>query len=318
MSLKKYFKFVDIKTSILSLYAYALGAAFVFYYLGNWNWQNALVFFFAEMIQDNMVTGINNVMDYRHAKTEQTRKQNVMEKENISMTSAISVIVILMIISAAAGIWLCFRTNWFLLFIGAILFLIVCCYTAGPFPIDKTPMGEVFCGIAQGMGVPFLFAYVNNNWDKLITLNFKQIANGSFTFSIQGSLTAMIAIILVCYPSIMYNSGVMLANNISDMENDKLDHRYTLPIVFGKKKAFNLYRFMGYTPYIAIVVAVILRMSPILSLLTLITIPKVRKNVEGFIANPGKGTTFPSSLANYRMVIGMQAITMFVGKLLNF
>ena len=84
MSLKKYFKFVDIKTSILSLYAYALGAAFIFYYLGNWNWQNALVFFFAEMIQDNMVTGINNVMDYRHAKTEQTRKQNVMEKENIS------------------------------------------------------------------------------------------------------------------------------------------------------------------------------------------------------------------------------------------
>ena len=110
----------------------------------------------------------------------------------------------------------------------------------------------------------------------------------------------------------------MLANNISDMENDKLDHRYTLPIVFGKKKAFNLYRFMGYTPFIAIVLAVILRMAPILLLLTLITIPKVRKNVEGFIANPGKGTTFLSSLANYRMVIGMQAITMFVGKLLNF
>ena len=177
MSLKKYFKFVDIKTSILSLYAYALGAAFIFYYLGNWNWQNALVFFFAEMIQDNMVTGINNVMDYRHAKTEQTRKQNVMEKENISMTSAISVIVIMMIISAAAGIWLCFRTNWFLFFAGGALFLIVCCYTAGPFPIDKTPMGEIFCGISQGMGMPFLFAYVNNNWNKLISLNFKTFWN---------------------------------------------------------------------------------------------------------------------------------------------
>ena len=77
MSLKKYFKFVDIKTSILSLYAYALGAAFIFYYLGNWNWQNALVFFFAEMIQDNMVTGINNVMDYRHAETVQAHCRTV-------------------------------------------------------------------------------------------------------------------------------------------------------------------------------------------------------------------------------------------------
>lgn len=65
MSLKKHFKFVDIKTSILSLDAYALGAAFIFYYLG----AKCLGFLFAEMIQDNMVTGINNVMDYRHAKT---------------------------------------------------------------------------------------------------------------------------------------------------------------------------------------------------------------------------------------------------------
>lgn len=317
MSLQKYFKFVDIKTSILSLYAYALGAGFIFYYLGNWNWQNALVFFLAEMIQDNMVTGINNVMDYRHAKTEQTRKQNVMEKEHISMASAISVIVILMCISVVAGVWLCFRTNWFLFFAGGALFLIVCCYTAGPFPIDKTPVGELICGVAQGMGVPFLFAYVNGNWQTLITLNFKQVSNG-ITFSIRGSLMDLIAIILVCYPSMMYNSGVMLANNISDMENDKLDYRYTLPIVFGKKKAFRLYRFMGYTPFIAIVVAVILRMAPIMSLLTLIIIPKVRKNIEDFIAKPGKGTTFPTSLANYRMVIGMQAITMVIGKLINF
>lgn len=318
MSLKKYFKFVDIKTSILSLYAYALSASFIFFYLGHWNWINALVFFIAEMIQDNMVTAINNVMDYRHAKTEKTRNQNVMAKENISMRKAISVIIILMAISITAGIWLCFRTNWILFFAGGALFVIVCCYTAGPFPIDKTPIGEVVCGIAQGLGVPFLFAYVNDNWQKLITLDFKQVSNGSFVFSIQGSLTAMIAIILVCYPSMMYNSGVMLANNMADEENDKLDHRYTLPIVFGRKKAIFLYRFLGYTPYIAIIIAVILRMMPILTLLTLLTFPKVKNNVEVFIANPGKGTTFPTSLANYRIVIGTQAITIFIGSLLHF
>ncbi|MBP2057752.1 1,4-dihydroxy-2-naphthoate octaprenyltransferase [Lactobacillus colini] len=317
MTIKKYFKFVDIKTSILSLYAYALSAAFIFYYLGNWNWLNAIVFFIAELIQDNMVTGINNVMDYRNAKTEKTRSQNVMAREKISMTSAVAVIIILLTISVIAGIWLCFRTNWFLLVAGMVLFGIVCCYTAGPFPIDKMPIGEFFCGIAQGMGVPFLFAYVNDNYERLITLNFTNIGN-DFTFNVHGSLLALIAIILVCYPSMMLNSGVMLANNMSDIENDKLDHRYTLPIVFGTKKAANLYRFYGYSPYLAIILAVILKMSPIFSLLTLLTFPKVRKNVETFLANPGKGTTFPTSLANYRLVVGIQALTMFIGALLHF
>lgn len=136
MSLKKYFRFVDIKTSILSLYAYTLSAAFIFYYLGHWNWLNALIFFLAEMIQDNMVTGINNLMDYRHAKTKATREQNVLAREHIPQSQALTVIVVLLCISVIAGIWLCFRTNWLLLFAGMLLFGTVCCYTAGPFPID--------------------------------------------------------------------------------------------------------------------------------------------------------------------------------------
>lgn len=185
------------------------------------------------------------------------------------------------------------------------------------FLLIRMPIGEFVCGITQGMGGPFLFAYVNDNYNQLMTLNFKQVTNG-IDFSIHGSLTALIAIFLVCYPSIMYNSGVMLANNMSDVKNDKLDHRYTLPIVFGEKTANWLYRFYGYTPFLAIILAVALKMAPILSLLSLATLPIVKRNVEAFIAKPGKGTTFPTSLANYRLVIGMQAITIFAGALLHF
>lgn len=35
MSFKKYCKFVEIQTSALSLYAYALGAGFIFFYFNH-------------------------------------------------------------------------------------------------------------------------------------------------------------------------------------------------------------------------------------------------------------------------------------------
>lgn len=318
MSIKKYFKFVEIQTSALSLYAYALGAAFIFYYFNHWNLLNSIVFFVAEMIMDNMITAINNTMDYILAKDESSKQNSVIIKENISLKLAFTYIVGLLIISAILGVWLCFRTNWVLFFAGGLLFLIVISYTSGPFPISRMPIGEFVCGIAQGMGVPFLFAYINNNYSQIMMLSFKRLSNGNWSFDLTGSLTTVFAMILLCIPSICYNSNVMLANNLSDVNEDKLNERATLPVVFGRFKAIWLYRFFGYLPFIAIVIAVIFKASPILSLLTLLTFPKIKNNIETFIANPNKAKTFPLALANYKIFVGIQAVSIFLGALIHF
>lgn len=318
MSIKKYFKFVEIQTSALSIYAYALGAAFIYYYFGHWNWLNSLVFFISEMILDNMITAINNVMDYIMAKDEKSKNNSVIVKEKISLPTAFTYITVLLLVSAALGLWLCYRTNWVLFFAGGLLFLIVLSYTSGPFPISRMPIGEFICGIAQGMGVPFLFAYINDNYQKIMTLNFYHLSNGNWFFTLNGSLYAVLALIVICIPSICYNSNVMLANNLSDVEEDKKNERATLPVVFGKKKADWLYRFFGYLPFIFIIVAVIFRISPILSLLTLLTFPKIHKNIQTFIAQPIKSQTFPLALQNYKIFIAIQAATIFVGALIHF
>lgn len=317
MSIKKYFKFVEIQTSALSLFGFALSAVFIYYYLGHWNLLNAIVFFIAEMIMDNMITGINNVMDYIMAKDEKSRNDSVIVKENLSIKVVFAYIIVLMTISAIMGVWLCYKTNWLLFFMGGLLFLIVGSYTSGPFPISRMPIGEFVSGIAQGFGVPFLFAYVNDNFKQMATLNFYQL-NHNWNFTLSGSLTIIIAFILLCYPSMTLTANVMLANNMSDEKQDKLNDRYTLPVVFGMKKAAIMYKIFAYSQYLAIILMVILKMAPILYLLTLLTFPKVRKNVNAFVENPVKNKTFPTALENYRIVVGMQTITMLIGALLHF
>lgn len=317
VSIKKYFRFVEIQTSALSLFGFALSAVFIYYYLGHWNLVNATVFFVAEMIMDNMITGINNVMDYIMAKDEKSRNDSVIVKEDISIKIAFIYIIGLMTISAICGVWLCWRTNWLLFFMGGLLFLIVGSYTSGPFPISRMPIGEFVSGIAQGFGVPFLFAYVNDNFKQMAILNFYQV-NHNWNFTLTGSLTIIIAFILLCYPSMALTANVMLANNMSDHEQDRINARYTLPVVFGMKKAAILYKTFAYSQYFAIILMVILKMAPTFYLLTLLTFPKVRKNVNTFVNNPQKRTTFPTALENYRIVVGMQTITMLIGALVHF
>lgn len=318
MTFKQYIKFVEIKTSILSLFGFALGGAYIWYNHLNWNILNAIVFFAAEMIMDNMITGINNLMDYKLAKDPEFKRHEVMATERISTKRATIMICILMLLACAAGLWLCYRTNWLMFFMGGALFLIIASYTTGPFPISRTPLGELFSGVAQGLGVPFLFIYVNDNYKELATLNFHQVSGLNFTFSLNGSITQIIVICLLAYASVTLTSNVMLANNMSDIKHDLANGRYTLPGVFGMKKAANVYRFFAYSIYVPLILVAAFHFVSYLALLTIATFPYVRKNVNAFISHPDKQKTFPTALANYALVIGVQTITIMIGALIHF
>lgn len=317
MTLKQYFRFVKIHTSTLSLFGYGLGAAIIYLLNGNWNWQNSLIFFVASMIFDNMITGVNTVMDYVMAKDERFKEISVMTVENISVKQAFSVIGLMVTLGAGLGLWLCFRTNWMLFFLGGAMFLIFAFYTSGPFPISRMPLGEAFSGTAQGLGIPFLFVFVNDNYNRLLALNFTPAANG-YNFSITGNLRDLITVVLICVPAWLYTSNVMLADNLSDRVLDEANGRHTLPVVFGAKKALLLYQTLAYLPYLFIAAAALLHITPYLSLLSLLTFPLIRKNVETFRKRQVKSETFVTALQNFQIVTTAQIITIALGGWLKF
>lgn len=318
MSIKKYCKFVEIRTSALSLYAYALGFAANFYYFNHWDLLNTVIFIIAEIILDNMITAINNVMDYRLAKDKTTKQKSVLVTESISLRQAFTCITVLLLIAAGLGLYLCWRTNCFLFFVGAFFFALVLTYTSGPFPISRMPVGELICGWPQGMGIAFLLTYVNDNYRRMITLSFKQFTNGQWHFALNGSVNIILAFLLLCLPSVFYNANVMLANNLSDRTADRKNGRATLPVVFGRRKAQTLYRFLGYVPFVLLIFMPFFKVTPWLTLATYATFPKIRRNIETFLAKPNKATTFHLALQNYSLFVGVQAITMLAGAYLHF
>ena len=69
-------------------------------------------------------------------------------------------------------------------------------YTGGPYPIAYTPFGELFSGVVMGMLLILIAFYIQT-----------------------GTVTT--EAILLSIPSMLLVAGIMLANNIRDLEGDK-------------------------------------------------------------------------------------------------
>jgi len=64
----------------------------------------------------------------------------------------------------------------------------------------------------------------------------------------------------------------MLANNICDIDDDRENKRFTLPVVFGKTISMNVFHLLYYISYISVPIAVLTGAVHPVSLLVLATI----------------------------------------------
>jgi 1,4-dihydroxy-2-naphthoate octaprenyltransferase len=220
------------------------------------------------------------------------------------------VIIIMIVVSAALGLLLVYLTNIITLVLGAACFAIGIVYSYGPMPISRTPFGEIFSGLTMGLGIPFI-TYFINVFDQNV-LNISLVSN---TVSLSFDLYQIVGICLVSLPAVFGIANIMLANNICDMEDDLPNKRYTLPIVVGKERAIVLLKILFALAYAAIVAAVVLGVLPLYSLLTLLTIIPLTKNIKRFTANPTKKDTFGAIVGSFVMITVSLIITIGLGVL---
>lgn len=259
---------------------------------------------------DMTTTAINNTMDFIKAKDDQYKRQeNILGYGNISVKTAITYIVVMLGIAAILGIYLVLRTNILLLLIGGACFVIGIFYTFGPLPLSRLPLGELFSGVTMGFGIPFIFAYVNGYDNLLIKLEIFP----NWHYRVSGSLLALLAIVIATYPLMCYIANVMLANNLSDIEYDLKNHRSTFPIVVGRKAGIKTYQFLGYSPFVVLLIAVFSRILPVTALLTLLTAFKIFPNIRLFSRHQSKRETFATSIQNAMLFNVVLALTTVVG-----
>ena len=310
MNLKELFKLVEIKTKVTTILPFILASLFTIYKFDRFNILNAVLFFFSMLLIDLCTTSLNNYMDYLKAVKKEGygfTEHNVMGSGRVTESQARLVIAATFLSAMILGIILFTRTNFLVLIIGVISFAVGISYSFGPLPISRTPLGEILSGMFNGLVVMFLAVFIHIEKD-LMDLTF---FGKKFMFS--GNIEYLFYVILLSIPAWMTISNVMLANNICDIEDDKVNRRHTLPVIVGEEKSLKLFVLLYIIAAVAIVVATVVKILPLTSLIMIPIFYGVYLNVKKFIVKHIKKETFKLSVQNHIMVTVGMIFTILTG-----
>ena len=265
---------------------------------------------------DMATTAINNYIDYKKALKIQGcsyKDENAIVKYGIKESTAKGIIFALLTIASILGIILTINTNAIVLLIGIISFLTGILYTFGPVPISRMPLGEVFSGVFMGFIILFLSCYIH-----IFDKNIISLVYHSNILIISINLLEVFYIFLISIPTITGIANIMLANNICDVEDDILNNRFTLPYYLGRKNSLNLFKILYYIGYIDLIILIILNISPVTSMLVLLTIIPLNKNIKLFCDNPVKSETFIVSVKNFAIMNVAHILSVFIMLVFNW
>lgn len=313
MTISSFLKLVELPTKVASVIPYFVGTLYTLYAFDTFKPINALLMFLSMLIFDMATTAINNYMDYIKAVKKEGygyEVHNAIPKYGLKTSQVRFLIYIMLFISSVLGVLLALRTNFIVLLLGIVCFSIGILYTFGPLPISRTPFGELFSGVTMGLVLTFITIYIHVFDQGIINVN---LAHNILTMSLD--LSHLIGIGIICLPLVTCIANIMLANNLCDMEEDLANKRYTLPLHIGKKNGLLLWEVFYYIAYIAILVGVIIHILPWISLLTVITLLPVRKNIEIFKGKQFKGETFVCAIKNFLALNVTYIITLIIGVL---
>jgi len=296
LSLINFFQFIEIKTKLASMIPYIVGTLYSLYRYKSFNIKNFIIMSVSLLAFDMATTAINNYIDDKKALNGH-KKKNVIPSYGFKESTALTIIFILLALAIFFGVLLTLNTNVMVLLIGVVSFLAGILYTFGPIPISRTPLGEIFSGVFMGFVILFLSVYIHIFDKNIISFMYH---NNMLNISI--NLVEVFYIFLISIPTIGGIANIMLANNICDVKEDILNNRFTLPYYLGVENAFKLFKILYYIGYLDIITLVILKISPVMSLLVLFTIIPLNRNIKLFYKRPIKSETFIYSVKNFALV----------------
>ena len=309
LSLPVFLEFVELKTKVTSVFPMLIGLLWSFYHYQQLNWLNTLLFVIAVISFDMCTTAINNTMDYHKAvDKEYQQEENVLGKHDLDFKQMVVIILTLLPISILFSLILVWRTDFALLPMGVVCFLIGIFYTFGPMPLSRLPLGEVFSGVTMGFGIFFLAVYIQSPSDFLVTA----WSLGQGVVNIDWYFAETVKIFLMSIPLICLIATIMLANNICDYEQDLRNHRNTLVHYLQPKASLFLYTVLSILPWFMWLIYVILGLLPLWALLGLILALPFVKNLRRFQKQQIKSQTFINSIKNFVLFSGLYVLVLLV------
>lgn len=145
---------------------------------------------------------------------------SVLVYNDVRSRSVLAFAVALLVFAFLLGILVILVSGIVPLIIAIIGAIVVVLYSAGSTPISYLPIGEAVSGIVMGGLIPLATFYVLTSGD----LNFN--------------------VLIWTLPQVIGIALIMLTNNTCDIEKDVMARRRTLPVMIGRSRARDLYRFL--------------------------------------------------------------------------
>lgn len=296
MTWAAFWELVEIRTKIASLFPFVIGTLFSLSFFGQVHWGLTAIFFVGMLVFDMTTTAINNYMDYQKAKTDAYRQQeNVIGVEHLSLNGVRGLIIGMLVFAAAVGSFLSWQTGWLLLVMGLACCFIGVFYTAGPIPLSRMPLGEIFSGLTMGLGIFAMVVYINT-YD--LGAFYLDVDFASGQFALTGNFWWVLALLVASLPLVFTIANIMLANNLRDLETDIKNHRYTLVYYLGRETGLRLFSILMYGCYVAVIVGLLTGVFQWPILIVLTTLPKVRQNLAAHRRELPAPHSFVYSLKN--------------------
>lgn len=297
MTLKQYALLSQMEYASTSFFPGFMGILYAWYNYGTFHLGYSLLGLLTVGLFQLAISLRDNYLDYYVAENKQADdiQEMTVGKETIPLKNVRFSYYMTGAIALLIGLFIVFQTSFMLLFIVLGGMLIGVLYTFGPISLSSTPFGDFFIGLAYGLGIFLALLYINT---------FEVIPFDWFP---------IIQIIIASIPTAITVMSVSLANNISDLEEDIEDGRFTLPYHIGVDKALVVFKSFYYVGYIAIILSIIFGTFPRLVTLSLLTFPYVYKNIQIFMDEQDKQTTFLTTLKNSIVIPIPLIITFFLG-----
>lgn len=311
-SIKIFIEFVELRTKVASFFPMVIGFLWTVYYYKQFNLLNALLFFVAVITFDMCTTAINNTMDYHKAiDLDYKANENVIGVHQLSLKRMVGIIFVLLGISLIFSITLVFLTDPVLLLMGALCFLIGICYTFGPMPLSRLPLGEIFSGVTMGFGILFLSVYITQ---------FQTLLTSEWTTDLLTFQLKWVEIVRIAWwsiPLVCLIATIMLANNICDLKTDIANQRHTLVYYIGVQNAVRLYIVLSILPWLGWLSYILLGALPTWAGLAFIILPLHLKSIQRFTQKQIKKETFVESVKSFVLFSCTYVLTLILSILLS-
>ncbi len=211
VALRNFLAVVEIRTKLVSVSTLLLASLYAGWrssFPGLWP---LLLMWAAALAVDMGTTAFNNYYDYWRG-TDRYREVN--EKDKILGSSGVqpgfAFVVAFCCFSVAAvlGLIIAFSGRLWVIPVGLSCMAIGFLYTGGPFPISRTPLGELFAGTCLGL---VLFSTACGVW----------------------SIPLDAGVVLAALPSTFWIASILTVNNTCDIKGDAEAGRKTLSILVG-------------------------------------------------------------------------------------